>query len=734
MEHGVSSPEASTDIPFEIDSSGIATLSFGSEPERPGPTANMLSALDRKLTQLEVAVEVATCRAVIFRLDGFDRSVPMDLSEILAIATSEQGIAYARRGQRVLRRIEQLPVPTVAAIRGECSGFALELSLACGYRIAADSPRTGFTVPEPQMGLTPLFGASVRLPHLLGLQAALEFAVTGRRVDVREAQQIGLIDHRFQPSEVDARTRAFVAHRIEAKRPRPSRRRRMARRIFEDTAPGRKLLLARTWRRLARLRGGQQLSVRRTVELMAAAVAQPLEQAFEAEAKAFGEIVFTDETRGLLHSYRLLQPEPAAHATPAPAESVAIVGGGSTSAQATHLLAFHRVPVRLKAQRHEQIARAAEYIDSLFRDQAARGILSVQQVRDRLGLIRPSVGFGGFGTADLAILEVQRAEEEEIVLLLREIEDHIRDDSLLALVPPHTGVSAIQPHIRHGARLLGLHLFPLPRIRLVEIVRGEHSAPATIATAVETARRIGKTPIVTADAPGFVLHRLAAAYINEALFLLEAGATVQQIDATMRGFGMAQGPLRLLDEVGLDWYAGMEKRLTAAWGPRLAAPAFLSAMIDAGRTGRKSREGFYRYTRTGEESGPNPALYAQLHPAESPPPAEIPAELIQRRIVLAMIAEATHLLSDGIVDTAAAIDIAALHGLGFPARRGGLLWYADRLGSDELVEEFREFTDRYGDRFRPSLVLSAPRTRGAIFYHAAMPDAETGQGAPDVLL
>jgi 3-hydroxyacyl-CoA dehydrogenase / enoyl-CoA hydratase / 3-hydroxybutyryl-CoA epimerase len=712
----------SVDPSLSVDAQGVARLVLaGPGGGAPEVSRSLLHALDGRLTDVEAAVADGACRAlVIISADPGTWLRGSAAADVRALRDAEHAASFVHWAQGVALRLERLPVPSVAAIRGQCGGAGLELALACSYRVAAAEPATRLEGSGARAGLMPLLGGTVRLPRLVGLQTAIELLLTGPPLDAPAAERIGLVDRVFPPARFEEHLARFIAERLRSGRVDTGVWRGRVARLVERSTAGRRLVLLRAQRRLAGLRGGKHLSSRRTLDLLAAGMGQPLEQAFEAAERAFAEVSVSDEIRALLHSRGLSRQLPGVTAQGAsqresrpPIEHVAVVTEGVIGAQAAHLIAYHGVEVRLKAKRQEQLARAAEYVDSLFRDQVERGIIGDRDRNRRLALIRPGLGYGGFGTADLLVLDTQRGGDGATAAALAEVEAHVRPDCIVSLTPPLGGVSAPQRSAGRPERVVGIHLFPLPRVRLVEVVRGEMTAPAVLDATCEFARRLGKTPIVVADLPGFLLHRLACAYFGEALHLLTEGAAVQQIDGAMRAFGMATGPLRLLDDVGLDWYTAAAARIADAWGARLRAPALAERLVTAGHTGRRARQGFYRYARDGREQGTSPELYALVHRADAGAPTPLAPELIERRILYSLVNEAAHILDDGVAASAVEVDLAVLHGLGFPATRGGLLYHAERLGTAVVAAELGRWAAAEPARYAPARWLHASGQRTA---------------------
>ncbi|HEX2091776.1 MAG TPA: 3-hydroxyacyl-CoA dehydrogenase NAD-binding domain-containing protein, partial [Longimicrobiaceae bacterium] len=642
----------------------------------------------------------------------------VDLEEMRGVATAAEGAAHARRGQQVLRRLELLPVPTFALIEGACLGAGAELALACAYRLASLAPQTRIAFPEVQLGILPALGGTVRLPRLIGVREALELILSGREVGAEEAGALGIVDAAFPSERFEEETRRFVVERIRRGRLRTGARRGVGRRLLEDTAPGRRVIFARL-RREAERRKGAPSAARRVLETVADGIALPLDRAFEREAEALGELIVTREARGLLHAFRLRQAAGSGREpSPPPAprvERAAVLGAGRTGTGIAYLLAAHEIPVRVRDLRHQTLTGGIERLHALFTEAVREKRLDRREAAARAGTIAGTLGFGGFGTVDV-VLEAVRDEEELKRSVLREVEEHVREDCILVSTTGMVPISRLQPAVERPERVVGMHFLPpVAWAPLVEVVRGENTAEETLAAAVALARRLGKTALVVGDGPGFLANRILAAYLGEALRLLEEGVPVERVDGAMTEFGMPMGPLRLADELGIGRVARLSEFLAAELGERFRPSPVLRLVAGGPRLKREPEPGFYRYGE-GREPVVSPRVAEALRGAARE--GESGGEEMQSRMVLAMVNEAARALEDGIVGTAAEVDLAMLLAVGFPAFRGGLLYHADRRGLPQVAETLEEHAAKSGERFSPAPRLRRLAESGRGFYDA----------------
>lgn len=698
----------------------VASLVF----DRPGSRANFLShatleALDDVLAEAGRLAGEGRLRALVLRSGRPGVFVAgVDLEELRSVRDAAEGAAHARRGQAVLRRLEQLAVPTFAAVDGACLGAGAELALACSYRLASASPRTRIGLPEVQLGLVPALGGTVRLPRLIGVRDALGLIVTGSSVGAREAERLGLVDAVLPAEDFGAAVRRFVAERLRWGRQR-TRRRGVARRLVEDTAPGRRVVFARMRRELARAGAGSP-AARRALEVVADGIVLPLDRAFEREAEALGELLASREARGLLHAFALRQAARGEDTADAAAgiQRAAVLGAGRTGTGVACLLAAAGIPVRLRETRHAALRAGLERLRALFREGVRQDRLPAAGAEERAPAVVGTLGFGGFGTVDV-VLEAVPDDEERRRAVLREAEEHVRGGCLLVTTGAAARVSRVQEGCARPEQVVGMHFAaPVAWGSLVEVVRGDATSDAAAAAATALARRLKKTPLPVRDRPGFLVGRLQLRLVDEALRLLEEGAAVARVDAAMTAFGMAMGPLRLADELGIARVARLSRFLAAELGERMRPTPLLATL--AGRERGRDAEGFafFRPGRGGT-ARPSPGAAEALRGAARPGGAEPAPEEMRSRMLLALVNEAAHALEEGVVATAAEVDLATLLGLGFPAVEGGLLFYADRLGIAAVHSGLEELARRSGGRFRPAPLVRRLAGEGRGFHDAA---------------
>lgn len=702
---------------LELREGGIARLALGDPGEGSAllGTAS-LEALEALLDRLGPLVEAREVRAVVVcgeRPGAFVAG--SDVDELRDLRDAGEATRRALAGQRALRRLEELPVPTVAAIDGACLEAGLELALACSYRLASDSSRTRLGLPQVRLGLMPAFGGTVRLPRLIGIQAALDLILPGRVVDADEALRLGLVDRVLPARRFLEEAEAFAAERVERGRIRTGARRPVPRRLLEDTAPGRRLVFARAARALApRKEGAPPPAAERALRAVSEGVGLPLERAFLREAELAGELMVSAPARALLHASGVLRRarRPTALSEPRPVERVGVLGAGSVGTELAALLTSADLPVLLKDRRRDALLRGVRHVSALL----ARGEgEAAGEGPPRGELVASASGFGGFGTLDLVVAAVG-ASAEAAEEALREAEEHVRRDCVLASASLAASPGRLQRALEHPDRGIGLRFArPADLFPLLEIVPGEATGRAAIDACLDLARRLRRVPVVVPDRPDTPGNRLLGILFAEALRLVEEGAAVGDVDGVAEGFGLPLGPFRRMDAMGVERCVGLLRLLAGASGERMAPSPVVERL-----TGEPLL--FYRY-RGGLPRRPNAGLPRGVGGGGAEH-----AGAIGSRLLLSLVNEAARVLEEQPSLGPGEVDAVALAGLGFPRRRGGPLYHADRIGAEVVVERLREHAERFGERFEPAPLLRERAENGGSFHGAA-----TGHAAPAVL-
>ena len=722
---------------FELNADGTGQITFDdSRRVHNVLTEEVLLDLEQAVAQAREAAEEGRLRALLVTSAKPGSFVAgADVGAITAIAAArdrERGIEISRRVQALFGRIADLPVPAIAAIQGICLGGGTEIALACHYRVSDDGDGTRIGLPEVQLGILPGWGGTTRLPRLVGLRAALDLLLTGRPARVPKAKRIGLVDHVFPRHQFRQHCLDFARavadrggrgrHTRGASRGR--RRRGVAARLLDGTAPGRWLVLRMARRRILKLTGGRYPAPLRILTVARRGLRAGPAAGFDAEAEAIGDLIASPVCRHLLGLFGWRE---AARKGPwsdggrdTGVKRIAVVGAGQLGAGIAQVAAYNDLPVRMKDVRHEAVAAGLSYARSVFDGAVKRRKLRRRDAMRKMAMISGGLDYSGVALAGLVVeAVVERMDVKQAVL--REVEAVVSPGAVIVTNTSSLSIDEMASVLERPGSFAGMHFFhPVHRMPLVEVVAGAQTHADTIETIAALAVRLGKVPVITRDGPGFLVNRIIGPGLNEAGHLLDEGWDAAALDRVWTRFGMPMGPCRLIDTIGMEvaYHAG--QALAAAFGDRLAPARSLTTLAKSNRPGQKGGRGFYLYQGT-KPKGIDPSVYADM--GVSSPRSDLDPADARDRTILAMVNEAARVLEDGIVSDAAAVDLGMIMGAGFPPFRGGLLRYADDRGLDEIAATLSSFSDVHGSRFKPSALLV--RLAGASeTFHGAFPSAD----------
>jgi 3-hydroxyacyl-CoA dehydrogenase/enoyl-CoA hydratase/3-hydroxybutyryl-CoA epimerase len=706
--------ESTSGLGFEVDRDHVGWLTF----DRPDASTNLLTPalmqeLDALLSQLESRIANGQILALVLRSGKEGAFIAgADVEAIAALSSAAEARAASAEGQRIFRRIERLRVPTVAAVDGACMGGGTELILHCDYRVASDRNSTSIGLPEVRLGILPGFGGTVKLPPLVGMQNALGIILSGKPVRPSRAKRIGLIDEVVPAARFRSAVTEFVAGVIGKRIERTGPALGLGRRLLEGTGPGRRIMFGAARKRTSAEVGAFYPAPFKAIDVLADAVGMKADEAYALEATALGELAVTPASRNLVRVFRLSQaarkalpPDVATHRRPV--NRMGVVGAGVMGGSIAELAAAHDIPVVLKDIDQDALDSGLRHAGDLLRKAAAARVFSEEEASLKFALITGTLAYDEFEGADLVVeAVVERMAVKQQVL--REAEASA-DRAVLATNTSALSVDEMANGVKRPGSVLGLHFFnPVHKMPLVEVVAGPRTSPEALATGFGLVLALGKTPLLVADRPGFLVNRLLAPYLNEAGFLLEEGASIEAIDGALESFGMPMGPLRLLDEIGFDVALHASREMAAAFGERMRPSGVLDRMIEDARLGRKNGLGFHRY-QDGSDRGADRTAELLLAREDAAGPAEVqsslPAEKIQRRCLYIMVNEAAYALEEQVVEGPDPVDLAMVMGTGFPPFRGGLLRWADAEGIPEIHDALSEYAGTLGNRFAPAPLL-----------------------------
>jgi len=692
--------------------------------------ANFAGELEAVLAEIEAQSEIRAVVIASGKPDGFIAGA--DIKMLREMRTANDAAELAKTGRRALERIANFPKPVVAAIHGACLGGGLELALACRARVATSDDKTRLGLPEVQLGLLPGLGGTQRLPRLVGAEAALDLMLTGKHLDAKRAQRIGLVDEVVPPpillSVASKRALELASDAKRSERGRSGRRGLMEALLVKNPL-GRSFFFDQARKRTLAKTHGNYPAAERILEVVRIGLSRGIEAGFGAESAAFGELAVSAEAReliGIFFAQNELKKDSGTSddsAEPRKLRRVGVLGAGLMGAGIAYVTAVNaKVPVRLKDRDDKSLGRGVGHLKALFDERGKKRRMSAFE-RDREFLrVTTTTSYDGFDAVDVVI----EAVFEDLKLkqdVLREVESHGGKNMIFASNTSSLPISKIAEGSRAPERVVGMHYFsPVDKMPLLEVVVTDKTAASVTATAVELGKRQGKTVIVVRDGAGFYTSRVLGPYLNEASYLVSEGVPVDVIDRALENWGFPVGPLTLLDEVGIDVGEKVGKILHAAFGERMAPPPGVERLVEDQRLGKKNGRGFYDYAakkrrgllgKSSKRRAVDPSVYAVLGVE---PKADPPAGEVAQRCALMMVNEAVYCLAEGILRSARDGDIGAVFGLGFPPFRGGPFRYVDVVGATEIVRRLEGYEKSCGARFRPAPLLVEMARAGRTFY------------------
>jgi 3-hydroxyacyl-CoA dehydrogenase/enoyl-CoA hydratase/3-hydroxybutyryl-CoA epimerase len=671
----------SLSVTHSIDGEGIGWIVF----DDPAARANVFNPATQAALQAALdALAAAPVRAVVV-VSGKERIfiAGADLNWLVGLPSPEAAAECARAGQRLLQRIADFKVPAVCAIHGACAGGGYELALACHWRLASDGAATVIGLPETSIGAIPGWGGGVRLPRLIGGKAAAEHILKGALVPAAEALRSGLVDDVVPAAELKTRAKA-VALRLAAggltTRHEPPQ---------TETVTFGELRTA-----TARRTRGRESAPLAAIEVIEQGAALPVAEALEVEARIFGGIMTGEVFRNLTHVFFLKEgvkrrtvdawfpAEPGEGSEfKVPGFGVAVprvgvVGAGVMGSGIAQWCAARGHEVVLRDVKPELVERGLAVIRGVFDEALARKKMTPEEAAAGIARVKATTGWVGFAECDLvieAIVENVAAKQQ----LFAELSAVVRADCVLASNTSALPIEELAATAAEPGRTIGMHFFnPVSRMPLVELVLSPHTTRGTAERALAFVKALGKSPVICKSSPGFLVTRVLFFYLNEACRLWEQGVPTEALDAAMRDWGWPMGPMRLIDEVGVDVSDFIYGEMAHYFRGRFEGATVCRRMLAEGMKGRKNgaSTGFYTYAGHKETANPEMAKFA---PATA---VTMDTKTIADRLMGVMIEEAKRCLAEGVLKSPDDVDFALLMGAGFPAFRGGLMRYAKRIG------------------------------------------------------
>jgi 3-hydroxyacyl-CoA dehydrogenase/enoyl-CoA hydratase/3-hydroxybutyryl-CoA epimerase/3-hydroxyacyl-CoA dehydrogenase/enoyl-CoA hydratase/3-hydroxybutyryl-CoA epimerase/enoyl-CoA isomerase len=702
---------------LEILDGNIALLTF----DQPGSRANTLG--QAVLGELEQhARDLAgrtNLRGLILRSGKPGMFIAgADLRE-LGVAKPDPALTskLVQRGLNVVAAFENLPYPTVAAIDGACMGGGLELALGFDYRLASTNPKTELGLPEVKIGLFPGWGGTQRLSRLIGPALAAQMICSGEPAKAERARQLGLAFD-VVPAEqlVDEAKRLLEWANTSGEWRAARKRKQQPVGLSEEQAS---FTFAVTRAQVLAKTGGQYPAPLAALDAIQKGCNLPLADGLKVETEAFAPLVGSPISRNLIAVFFMtqrLQKDPGitdASVQPRTVNQVGVIGAGIMGGGIAGAHVRRSVPALMLDTVPAALEKGVSNITKSMQGRVEIGRMTPAEMVAALARLSTSMTTQALADRDV-VIEAIVEDEKAKVTLYGELQKVLRPDAILASNTSTISITRMAKSLPRPENFAGMHFFnPVDRMQLVEIIRGEKTSDATAATLVALAKRISKTPIVVRDCPGFLVNRILFPYLNEALVMLEEGASPRALDKAATAFGMPVGPITLNDVVGMDTslYAG--RVIRAAFPDRTVATRILDELVSAGRLGQKSGAGFYSYAK-GPRGVDDPAFTAILEKVRKGQ-RDIGAEEMTERMFLPMLTEASRVLTEGIVREPGDVDMGLILGIGFPPFRGGILRWADGLGMAKVLELLKKY-DHLGARFQPTEQMRKLAARGKGFY------------------
>jgi 3-hydroxyacyl-CoA dehydrogenase/enoyl-CoA hydratase/3-hydroxybutyryl-CoA epimerase/3-hydroxyacyl-CoA dehydrogenase/enoyl-CoA hydratase/3-hydroxybutyryl-CoA epimerase/enoyl-CoA isomerase len=694
---------------------GLLTL------DQPGSRANTLG--QAVLGEFETMVDELTARkdlrGLIFRSGKPGMFIAgADLRE-LGSARPEPGQSrvMVQRGLHIIAAFEALPYPTVAAIEGACMGGGLEWALGFDFRVASTHPKTELGFPEVKIGLFPGWGGTQRLARVIGPALAAELVCTGEAVKAQRARELGLVFDAVPSERLLDEARRILQWALQSGAWHDARKQK--RQPVGLSEEQHSFLFAVARAQVIEKTKGQLPAPLAALDAIAKGCNLPLEAGLKEENERFLPLVGSPISRNLIAVFFMtqrLQKDPGvadAAIQPRTVERVGVLGAGLMGAGIAGAHLRRGIPVMLLDSVPQAIEKGVASITKVIQSRIDIGRSTPADLAAALGRLSTTSTLAAMADRDVvieAIIENESAKAQ----VYRELQPALKPDAILASNTSTISITRMGRSVNRPENFAGMHFFnPVDRMQLVEVIRGERTSDPTVVTLVALAKRIGKTPIVVRDCPGFLVNRILFPYLNESLVLLEEGANPRAIDKAATAFGMPMGPITLNDLVGLDTslYAG--RVVNTAFADRAKTTRILDELVSAGRLGQKSGAGFYGYAK-GSRGVDDPAFQAILERCRTGR-RDIGPEEITDRLFLPMLVEASRVLSEGIVRDPGDVDMGLILGIGFPAFRGGILRWADALGLERLLERLKQY-EALGPRFQPTEQMRQLASQKRGFY------------------
>lgn len=658
-----------------------------------------------------------TVRALVFQSSKPNCFIAgADIGMLQGIESIEQARDTCQLLHNLTQRIIDLPMTTVAAINGSCLGGGLELALAFDYRIASDDKSTRIGVPEVQLGLLPGGGGTQRIPRLISLPTALDLILTGKQLNAVRAEKAGLIDE-----TVSADALLDVAFKYTHKS-KPARVKKLTEKLLDNRFV-RGFIIGQARKKTIKLTKGKYPAPLKILDVIEQGMNTDLARGLQIEAQGFAELLMTPESAQLVNIFFAatdLKKDTGVDggtAVARPVDTVAVLGAGLMGAGIAYVsIDKANKSVRLKDISVDGVAKGVKYVGKILDTKRQKRHIKAHQRDAIMSRLTSTVDYSGFKNTDVVIEAVFESLElkQKMVADIEQVQNN--KEIIFASNTSAIPIDSVAAKAKFPERIIGMHYFsPVEKMPLLEVINGSKTADWVTATAVELGKQQGKTVIVVNDGPGFYTTRVLVPYGMEAVRMVLEGVSIEDVDSALTAFGMPIGPVKLMDEVGIDVGAHIVETLNDAFGDRLPLIESMGQLLSDKREGKKNGRGFYDYGTDSKGKQVDASIYSVMNVSQ-PGSKTMPATDIAERIILVMLNEAAFCLGENILRCARDGDIGAIFGLGFPPFLGGPFRYMDTIGAKQVVAKLQTLEAQHGKRFTPApMLLELAQTDGAFY-------------------
>ena len=700
--------------------SGIVELNF----DLKGESVNKFNRLT--LNDLRQAVDAikadASVKGVIVTSGKDVFIVGADITEFVDNfkMSDEELVAGNLEANKIFSDFEDLGVPTVAAINGIALGGGFEMCMAADYRVMSTVAKVG--LPEVKLGIYPGFGGTVRLPRLIGVDNAVEWIASGKENRAEDALKVRAVDAVVAPQQLQAAALDLIKRAISGELDYKAKRQPKLDKLKLNAIE--QMMAFETSKGFVAGQAGPNYPAPvEAIKTIQKAANFGRDKAIEVEAAGFVKLAKTSVAQslvGLFLSDQELKKKAKAYDKQArDVKLAAVLGAGIMGGGIAYQSAVKGTPILMKDIREEGIQMGLNEASKLLGKRVEKGRLTPAKMAEALNAIRPTMSYGDFGHVDIvveAVVENPKIKQS----VLAEVEGLVRDDAIIASNTSTISISLLAQALKRPENFCGMHFFnPVHMMPLVEVIRGEKTSETAIATTVAYAKKMGKSPVVVNDCPGFLVNRVLFPYFGGFARAIAHGVDFVRADKVMEKFGWPMGPAYLMDVVGMDTGHHGRDVMAEGFPDRMKddTRTAVDVMYDANRLGQKNGKGFYAYEMD-KKGKPkkvvDPQSYELLMPVVSET-RELSDEDIINYMMIPLCLETVRCLEDNIVETAAEADMGLIYGIGFPPFRGGALRYIDSIG----VAEFVALADKYADLgplYHPTAKLREMAANGQSFY------------------